>query len=529
MFPIKTSGGPVTYFSKTLASLGNTVQILTKLPHNKIREYKAVFPANVHVTNINTDKIHKIKIIYTKERRKIKQLEVAAPYSRDEIANIISQIRNLGIKNVLVGNIFDDFRKEALSFIQTEARKSDTQYSADIQGFLRSPNKNFYIDKIEKENPFVFIQASQDETKKIIKSGIYLYTKGSEGSEIYHKGKLVETIPAFKVPIVDETGCGDVLFASFNHYLFSSKNINLKTAVNCAYYASAAASFKVESEKSHFYLNKNIIETRAQTLINNSTTSKIIEYLKNLDIIRNSLGAYIYGSFIFNGIKGANDIDVLLIPTTLGCNNKDIISRDYGKEIHIYKISSDVLKYDINKSSLGGYHAGKLLVPFVALKTGSNITELRRLAKTAAWMELFKYIPKNKKFTLEELVALFYLRLLLKFPYLSKFVDIYFNSLENTVVKEDMKESEQILDGFSFNSLIKRSDDFYKKVSESKTLLDVFTDDYLNIIKYWRIYLDFHNNSENQMREYIKKAKNTLRPSILEYIRNKDLMRRLLC
>jgi len=95
-------------------------------------------------------------------------------------------------------------------------------------------------------------------------NSIFIMTLGESGSYLVKNGEKLLKIPAFKPKRVkDETGAGDVYLAVFlREYIFSNKAWN--EVEQCAYKASAAASFLVEEKGTHGIETKEKVLKRVQ-------------------------------------------------------------------------------------------------------------------------------------------------------------------------------------------------------------------------------------------------------------------------
>jgi hypothetical protein len=89
---------------------------------------------------------------------------------------------------------------------------------------------------------------TMENFKEYDTNGIFIMTRGENGSVIYKKGYQILEIPAFKSKkIVDETGAGDVFFSIFL-FEFLQSDKSWKSIESAAYKASAAASFLIEKK-----------------------------------------------------------------------------------------------------------------------------------------------------------------------------------------------------------------------------------------------------------------------------------------
>ncbi len=151
----------------------------------------------------------------------------------------------------------------------------DCYIAIDIQGFIRKIDDNGHIrlrsdDEFKQEvaymidilDEMLILKGSEEEMYAL--SGIsdpiesiknlatndsmIITTLGTNGSLIAKRGKDIIKIPAFKSDrVVDETGAGDAYMSVFL-YEFINSSKDWDAVKKSGYYASAAASFLVESK-----------------------------------------------------------------------------------------------------------------------------------------------------------------------------------------------------------------------------------------------------------------------------------------
>ncbi|HUK50002.1 MAG TPA: PfkB family carbohydrate kinase, partial [Terriglobales bacterium] len=114
----------------------------------------------------------------------------------------------------------------------------------------------------ERERKFISRETDPRKICEDVQSSgpkIVLYTVGENGSFIL--GREFIKIPAFKVTEVDPTGAGDVFTTSFDIRYFETENEK-----ESGFFATAAASFKIEDFGSKNIQTRQRVEDRAKTL-----------------------------------------------------------------------------------------------------------------------------------------------------------------------------------------------------------------------------------------------------------------------
>ena len=170
--------------------------------------------------------------------------------------------------------------KEISTTIIRKARKQSKLLSIEVAGLIRDAKNgivtgNFiknleeYLEGIDivhfsdRELKFV---SRETEPRKICEdiqsSGprIVLYTVGANGSFVL--GREFTKFPAFKVIEVDPTGAGDVFTTSFGIRYFETENEK-----ESGFFATAAASFKIEGFGSKNIQSREKVEKRAKMLM----------------------------------------------------------------------------------------------------------------------------------------------------------------------------------------------------------------------------------------------------------------------
>ncbi len=182
--------------------------------------------------------------------------------------------------------------------IIASAKHRDIQVSVDIQGFVRRRNtrKNDIVEACPW-NTFSKVAANIDvlkgDTEEIRQltgeldlepaahsaftqsKAIVLITDGDRGAYLY-QGETLQHIPPFTpFCVVDHTGCGDVFSVAF---IIGYERT--KRPLWSAYFASAAASFNVETLGPHKFPDLVTVEQRFQRFLAKPENSHHLELLK---------------------------------------------------------------------------------------------------------------------------------------------------------------------------------------------------------------------------------------------------------
>lgn len=169
----------------------------------------------------------------------------------------------------------------------------DTYFGMDLQGFIRKIGKDGEVSlEYDKEKIKIIdeiidligerlvLKGSEEEMKiltyaKNLKEieeyfkkppykGLYLITLGEKGSLVVRYDEDTLEIPAFRPKeVIDETGAGDVYLGIFL-YEFIRSNKTWIDIKNCAYLASAAASFDVEKKGVNGFKSKEKVIKRVK-------------------------------------------------------------------------------------------------------------------------------------------------------------------------------------------------------------------------------------------------------------------------
>jgi sugar/nucleoside kinase (ribokinase family) len=181
----------------------------------------------------------------------------------------------LDTKAILFGPILQEID---INLIEHIKKNTDALIFLDPQGILREigPNHRIiyrykrreikkFIELVDivkpNEHESKIITGYRDElksVKKLVEWGakIGIVTLAERGSVLYHDNNLTH-IPAYRTDAKDPTGAGDVYAGSFIFKYLKTNDI-----VESAFFASAAASIKVEHTGPSFPLHYNFAEER---------------------------------------------------------------------------------------------------------------------------------------------------------------------------------------------------------------------------------------------------------------------------
>jgi hypothetical protein len=184
--------------------------------------------------------------------------------------------KDLGEMDIIhIGPIFNEITLECVK----KARKKTKLLSLDVQGFVRSSDKEKvimkfwdersdflkYVDLVKVnrlESNFVSKKTSyEDACKDLLGLGpkVIELTLRDHGSIIM--GKETYKIPHYQTNVIDRTGAGDVFSSAFSIHYFETKDI-----LESGLFASAAASFVVEDFGTKNIKDKNTVLERFREL-----------------------------------------------------------------------------------------------------------------------------------------------------------------------------------------------------------------------------------------------------------------------
>jgi len=187
--------------------------------------------------------------------------------------------KDLGKMDIIhIGPIFNEITLDCVK----KARKNTKLLSLDVQGFVRSSDKERvimkfwderaeflkYVDLVKVnrlESNFVSKKTNYEEIcEELIEFGpkVVELTLRENGSIIMEKETY--RIPIYQTKVVDRTGSGDVFSSAFAIHYFETKN-----ALESGLFASAAASFVIEDLGTKNIKDKNSVLERFRKLKDN--------------------------------------------------------------------------------------------------------------------------------------------------------------------------------------------------------------------------------------------------------------------
>jgi sugar/nucleoside kinase (ribokinase family) len=218
-----------------------------------------------------TGKTGGFKLVY--DSRGNRTLDVIAVADRITIQDIPEDC--LDTKAILLGPILQEIDLNLIDYIR---KNTDALIFLDPQGILREISlKNRIVFRCKKreikkiielvdiikpnEHESKIITGYGDElkaVKKLVEWGATtgIVTLAERGSVLFHDDNLTH-IPAFRTEAKDPTGAGDVYAGSFIFNYLKTNDV-----VESAFFASAAASIKVEHTGPSFPLNYNSAKKR---------------------------------------------------------------------------------------------------------------------------------------------------------------------------------------------------------------------------------------------------------------------------
>jgi len=263
---IVTFGGTASYSSITAKKLGCDTYVLSKGNHELNDWIKNLENLGIKVELEKSEKItHFVNDYSGNERRQF--------YYSD--AGKID-FKNLGKMDIIhIGPVFGEITLDCVK----EARKNTKLLSLDVQGFVRSSDKErvimkFWDERVEflkyvdlvkinrLESNFVAKKINYEEIcKELIGFGpkVVELTLRENGSIVF--SDKVHKIPVYQTNLIDKTGAGDVYAAAFAIRYFETKD-----ALESGLFASVAASFVVEDFGTINIAERNKVEKRVEKL-----------------------------------------------------------------------------------------------------------------------------------------------------------------------------------------------------------------------------------------------------------------------
>ncbi|MFX1476355.1 MAG: carbohydrate kinase family protein [Promethearchaeota archaeon] len=178
------------------------------------------------------------------------------------------------------------------------AKQHNIQVSVDVQGYVRRRNtqQNNIVEacpwrRFPKVAPYIdVLKGDTEELRQLTRKSdleeaaqsafnqskaIVLITDGDRGAYLYRGGTLHHIPPFTPFCVVDRTGCGDVFSVAFIVAYEQTKR-----PLWSAYFASAAASFNVETLGPHKFPDLVTVEQRFQRFLGKPSNSHHLKLLK---------------------------------------------------------------------------------------------------------------------------------------------------------------------------------------------------------------------------------------------------------
>ncbi|MHA1616103.1 MAG: PfkB family carbohydrate kinase [Candidatus Njordarchaeales archaeon] len=184
----------------------------------------------------------------------------------------------LNARAIILGPILKEID---LEFVKELTRETDVPILVDPQGLIREIRENRIV-RIANDDVYEIIKLTHItkpneheaevlfpnmEPAKIAKK-IYLLNKFAGIVTLAEKGSIIAFdkgvyhIPAYRTIERDPTGCGDVYAGAFMYYYLKNEDL-----LEAGVFASAAASFMVETTGPHFRLELGEVIKRFEVLI----------------------------------------------------------------------------------------------------------------------------------------------------------------------------------------------------------------------------------------------------------------------
>jgi len=280
---IKTNGrvlsGCSTNAALTYAKLGGKAILIGKVGDDfKLKLIETTKKYGVEVIALKSRNSGGFYLKYLDEKmedRELYVLGVADPINFNELPSFAFESQG-----IIIGPILNEISHEFM--VNLANNHNDGLILVDPQGFLRKLNgekvvhfRPDYITDIirlshvfkpnEKEAKIIFPSLSPEKIAlKIsnINNAVGIVTLAHKGSVVAFMNKVYH-IPAFRTVERDPTGCGDVYAGAFMYYYLRTDN-----PIEAAAFASAAASFMVETTGPDFKLPFRELEHRFEKILN---------------------------------------------------------------------------------------------------------------------------------------------------------------------------------------------------------------------------------------------------------------------
>ena len=272
--------GCSTNAALTFGKLGGKVALVGKIGRDFLSDFIDVLKQyNISAFPLMSNQTGGFYLRYLDERMSDRELRILGIADKINWREFPQELVNS--KSFLIGPILQEINLEFVRNLTKEV--DDSLILIDPQGLIRElqgdkiiriPNKDAYeiirITHITKPNEHeartLFPDLSFEKiARKIYKLNNFvgIVTLAEKGSIIaYDKG--IYHIPAYKTTERDPTGCGDVYGGAFLWYFVNKYDDPLEAGA----FASAAASFMVESVGPHFKMIKKEVFSRFEVIFN---------------------------------------------------------------------------------------------------------------------------------------------------------------------------------------------------------------------------------------------------------------------
>lgn len=238
----------------------------------------------------------------------------------------------------------------------------------------------------------------------------------------------------------------------------------------------------------------------------------IVNLIKNR--FKNEKNIIIYGSFIVSSpnhlkLDDFNDIDIIqIVPRRNAC--KRLTYYLYNKEIHLYRLSKEIIKKDTENNLYGRYHSCHLWGPLLLINI-DNKSQIENCIQNARKMrvgEILNYMSifQVKSFKTEDLLSyLYFIEGMLK-PYTFLFGPKYLLKKDHKIIKKWIEDYKIILKSFLGNKIEKKGARYFFLNKNKENFYELYTNDSINTLISWKKFLLYHNNDWDQVTKIAYKS-----------------------
>jgi sugar/nucleoside kinase (ribokinase family) len=264
---IVTFGGTSSYASITAKKLGCDTFVLSRGNHELYEWIRNLDRQEIKVELEDSENVSHFVNDYRGIERK--------QFWASDAGKI--DFKDLGKMDIIhIGPIFNEITLDCVK----KARKNAKLLSLDVQGFVRSSDKEEiimkfwderydflkYVDLVKVgrlESKSISKKTNYEEVcKDLVKLGVKVVelTLGEYGSIVF--SDKTYKIPVYRTTVIDKTGAGDVYAAAFAIRYFETKNV-----LESGLFASSAASFVIEDFGTINIAGRDKVENRYQELV----------------------------------------------------------------------------------------------------------------------------------------------------------------------------------------------------------------------------------------------------------------------